>query len=194
MRKIGLISILLLLGLIKGNSVLAANECTSSDVNDRCMHGSLYYCAQDSTGYYKWIEDGPCDSGYCIPDNSRCADVGEEAGSVKNGTYYTNSDGAVIPSYPSGFKFASSSIGDIVSALLPYIFTIAGLILLVILIFGGMGLMTAAGDPKKIEAAKGRITMALVGFLIVFASYFIAQIVQVMLGVNFLGTGMTGTN
>ncbi len=107
-----------------------------------------------------------------------------------------NNSDAVIPSYPTDsegntFKFSDAKIGDIISALLPSVFTIAGLILLVILIFGGMGLMTAAGDPKKIEAAKGRITMAFVGFLIVFASYFIAQIVQVMLGVNFLGGSTT---
>lgn len=98
---------------------------------------------------------------------------------------------AEIPDYPTDdngntFKFADATVGDIFSAILPYIYVIAGLILLFMLIAGGLGLMTAAGDPKKVEASQGRITMALVGFLIVFVSYLVVQLVEVMLNVQIL--------
>ncbi|MCJ7805260.1 hypothetical protein MUP46_01310 [Patescibacteria group bacterium] len=83
------------------------------------------------------------------------------------------------------FKFVgSSSIGEIISSLLPYLFTGAGLLLLLYLIFGGLQLMTSRGDPKAVQSAQGKITGALIGFLIVFASYWIVQIVASILGLQ----------
>jgi hypothetical protein len=55
------------------------------------------------------------------------------------------------------------------------------------LIYGGYALLTSAGEPKKVAQAKGVITTALIGFAIVFISYWIIQIVQIILGVNFGG-------
>jgi len=84
------------------------------------------------------------------------------------------------------FKFVNGNVGDIVSGLLPYVYVLAGLILLLMLISGGIGLMTSAGNPDKSKAAMGKITGGLIGFLIIFVSYFIAQIVEVLLGVSFM--------
>jgi hypothetical protein len=103
---------------------------------------------------------------------------------VKN-VLATEVGGVTLPDYTGvNFKFANKSVADIFNALLPYIFVIAGLILLFILIAGGFGLMTAVGDPKKIEASQGRITSALIGFLIIFISYFVVQLVELMLGIK----------
>lgn len=77
-------------------------------------------------------------------------------------------------------------IGSVISELLKYIYPAAGLLLLVILIWGGITLMTAAGDQNKMKEGYGKITAGLIGFVIVFVSYFVAQIVQVILGVKFL--------
>lgn len=74
------------------------------------------------------------------------------------------------------------NIGDIVSTALKFVFPAAGILLLVYLIFGGFSLMTSSGDPKAIQAAKGRITSALIGFIIVFAAYWIVQISGLILG------------
>jgi hypothetical protein len=99
----------------------------------------------------------------------------------------SSNDTVKLPDYTgTGFKFANSTVGSIFGALLPYVFVVAGLVLLFMLIVGGIGLMTATGDPKKVEASQGRITMALVGFLIIFASYFIVQLVEIALGVKVL--------
>lgn len=75
------------------------------------------------------------------------------------------------------FLVGNTTIGSIVSAAIPWIFTIAGMLLLVYLIFGGLQLMLAQGDPKNTQAAKSHITNALVGFIIVFLAYFIVQLV-----------------
>ena len=82
------------------------------------------------------------------------------------------------------FKFAEKTIGDIISALLTYIFAIAGIILFVFLILGGFELLTSAGDPEKAKKAQGRITSALIGFLIIFLAYWLAQILEVIFGIT----------
>ena len=92
-----------------------------------------------------------------------------------------------LPTYTgTGFKFDAKNLGDVVSAALPYVYAIAGLSMLLIIIWGGISLMTSAGDPGKSKAGYGMIQGGLVGFLIIFIAYFVAQIIQVVLGVKFL--------
>jgi len=85
-----------------------------------------------------------------------------------------------------------NNLGEIISGkngytgLLSYILVAAGLVLLIMLITGGIGLMTSAGNPDKIKASYGRITHALIGFIIIFASYLIVQLAEVILGVTIL--------
>jgi len=88
---------------------------------------------------------------------------------------------------PPDFKFPGGTIGDILSALLPYIYVLAGLILFVYLIIGGFGLLTSAGDPKAVESAKGKITSAIIGFIIIFISYWLVQILEIVFGIEILG-------
>lgn len=92
----------------------------------------------------------------------------------------------VFPGNPNphglNLKDPNLTVGGIVSALLPYLFTIAGLILLIYLILGGIGLMTSGGDPKAVDSAKGKITNGLVGFLVIFVAYWLIKILQTILG------------
>jgi len=78
-------------------------------------------------------------------------------------------------------------IGDIVSALLPYLFTISGIILLLYLIYGGFQYMLSRGDPKAMQAAQGKITTAIVGFVIVFIAYWLVQLLGKVLGLTQIG-------
>lgn len=80
----------------------------------------------------------------------------------------------------------TNGVSLIISKLLPFIYAGAGLYLLVLLILGGITLMTAAGDQGKMKQGYGQITAGLIGFVIIFVSYFIAQIVQIALGIRFL--------
>ena len=92
-----------------------------------------------------------------------------------------------LPTYAgTGFKFENATLGEIIGQLLPYVYVVAGLVLLLMLIAGGIGLMTSAGNPDKSKAAFGRISGALIGFVIIFISYFVAKIVEVVLGVKFM--------
>jgi len=75
-------------------------------------------------------------------------------------------------------------LGDILSRLLPYVYAVAGLMLFIFLIIGGFGYLTSGGDPKKVEMAQGKITHALMGFLIIFLSYWLAQLFEIIFGIQ----------
>ncbi|QLG69924.1 MAG: hypothetical protein CH104c_0693 [Candidatus Woesebacteria bacterium] len=83
-----------------------------------------------------------------------------------------------------GLKFAGGNVGTIVGESLKYIFAVAGILLLIYLILGGFQYLTSAGDPKKAQEAQSKITQALIGFVIIFASYWIVQIVAAVLGLD----------
>lgn len=73
-------------------------------------------------------------------------------------------------------------ISIFINILLPYIFVLSGIILIFFVIISGINLMLAAGDPKKSEEGKARLTSAIIGFTIIFATYWIYEIVRYILG------------
>jgi hypothetical protein len=84
---------------------------------------------------------------------------------------------------PSAFK-TPTGIGEIVSLFLKASFTIAGLVLLLFFIIGAIGLIRSAGkdDPNKAAQSQKTITSAVIGFVIVFASYWIVKLIGQILG------------
>ena len=87
----------------------------------------------------------------------------------------------------NNFKFAGQSFGDIINFVIPYIFTAAGLLLLLYLIYGGYHMIISGGEPKALQEARGKVTNALIGFIIVFISYWLVQIVGKILGIEGFG-------
>lgn len=74
--------------------------------------------------------------------------------------------------------------GAIISAALPLLFSLAGLILFIMLIWGSMEIFLGAASPKSAEQGKKRITSALIGFILLFSSFWIAQIISQIFGLN----------
>lgn len=64
------------------------------------------------------------------------------------------------------------------------IFFVAGAAFLFFLISAGISMMTSKGDPKALEAAKAKLTNALIGFVIIFTAYWIVQVVGLLLGLD----------
>jgi len=87
----------------------------------------------------------------------------------------------------TGLKGAFTNITDIINTLLPFIFYGAGIAVLIYLIIGGLQMMLSQGDPKAMESAKGKITGALVGFVIIFISYWLVLIIGKLLGISNFG-------
>ncbi len=81
---------------------------------------------------------------------------------------------------------------QIVQLLLPYIFSIAGIVLLFNLISSGFKLMTSQGEPKAVQSAQAKITTSLIGILILFTSFWIVNLIMKFFGISFGGFG--GTN
>ena len=81
-------------------------------------------------------------------------------------------------------------IGDILSAALQISLVIAGLIVLLMVIMGGIQYMTSGGDKEEAQAAQKRITAALVGLVIVVSAYALAVIIEKVFGVSIV----TGIN
>lgn len=79
-----------------------------------------------------------------------------------------------------------TGIAKFVSIFLNIAFVLAGIVLLFFFILGGIGLIGGAGnsDPQKAEQAKKTLTSAMIGFVIVFASYWIVKLVGQLLGIE----------
>ncbi len=72
----------------------------------------------------------------------------------------------------------------ILSQVLAYAFPLAGLILFVMLVWGGFEILSGATTKKSLDSGKQRITSAIVGFLLLFSSYWIMRVVEIVFSVN----------
>ena len=52
------------------------------------------------------------------------------------------------------------------------------------IVAGGFTIFTSAGNPEKIKKGQGMLVNALVGFLVIFASYWIIQLLEATLAIN----------
>jgi hypothetical protein len=89
-------------------------------------------------------------------------------------------------------KAGFGSIGEILSNLLNNVYVLAGVILFILLIVGGFMFMIGAGqeNPEKAKKGKQAITAALIGFAVIFCSYWIIRIIEIVTAVNILNPGL----
>ncbi len=69
-------------------------------------------------------------------------------------------------------------LNTLIAWLYYFIIGIAGISAFVMLVWGGVEWMTSAGNPSKITSAKDRMTSALLGLLIILASWLILQVIN----------------
>jgi len=84
---------------------------------------------------------------------------------------------AIFPT-TSPFANETASLGLIITEFLKYFFPLSGLLLFAYLIWGGFQYLTSGGDPKAMEQAKGKVTNAIIGFIIIFVAYWVVQIFE----------------
>lgn len=78
------------------------------------------------------------------------------------------------------------NFGSLISAFIKLAMLLAALLTFVFLIWGGIQWITSGGDKSAYEAARGRITAALVGLAIVAASWAIMKLVESFFGIEIL--------
>lgn len=79
-------------------------------------------------------------------------------------------------------------LGKLVSNLLTTVFVVVGIIFIFFAIFSGISLISSADEnsPEKIQKAQRALTTAIIGIVIVFTSYFILRLLEVIIGVEFI--------
>ena len=61
---------------------------------------------------------------------------------------------------------------------------LAGIALLIMLFVAGFNFLFAQGDPKKLEAARGTLTNAIIGLIVIAIAYLILLTIQAFTGVQ----------
>lgn len=79
-----------------------------------------------------------------------------------------------------------TSVGGIMTKLVPTILVVAGMVAVFFIIWGGFRYMTAQGDPKAIDSARGTITQAIVGLVIILIVGVLVGLIGAVLRVNIL--------
>lgn len=86
---------------------------------------------------------------------------------------------------PTNIKIGD--IGKLISALVGLLLILAALMAFFFLILGGIQWITSGGDKAGMEAARNKITHAIVGLIIVGAAWAIMILVQNFLGIQIIG-------
>ena len=88
----------------------------------------------------------------------------------------------IIVPRPPGFVFGD--IGVLIKNFVAVGLTISALLVFVYLVWGGIQWITSGGDKAGVEAARNRITAALIGLAIVAAAWALIQIIQQFFGIK----------
>lgn len=81
-----------------------------------------------------------------------------------------------------------TEIGTLISAVVGTLLIISALVTFVYLILGGIQWITSGGDKAAMEAARNKITHAIVGLIIVGSAWAIMALVQNFLGISIIGS------
>jgi hypothetical protein len=79
-----------------------------------------------------------------------------------------------------------SGVGSLINNILPNVYIAGGVIIFFMILFGGFTIIANAGNKDKIADGTKTITSAIIGLLVLFGSYWIIQLIQVVTGVSIL--------
>jgi hypothetical protein len=101
--------------------------------------------------------------------------------------------GAAIEVDTNNLKGYANNMGDVINGVLSFVMVIAALLVLFYLIWGGIEWITSGGDKGKTESARNKITAAVIGIIILAASFAILQLVLTFLGLGTLNEALKVT-
>lgn len=79
-------------------------------------------------------------------------------------------------------------LGNLISLIIDLFLIVGTLVAFFMLLYGAILWMTSGGDKAKLETARSKITFALIGLFILFASFAIIKIIEQIFGITLLGT------
>lgn len=92
---------------------------------------------------------------------------------------------------PKPPNYSIVDIGKLIQAAVGTLLILAALLAFFFLILGGIQWITSGGDKSGMEAARNKITHAIVGLIIVGAAWAIMLLVQNFLGTTFISGDVT---
>lgn len=69
-----------------------------------------------------------------------------------------------------------TKLTDVIQILTNFLYPLAAIILLFVLIWGGIDFLTSRGEAEKVNGAKQKITAGIIGFILLLLSYVITQV------------------
>ena len=94
-------------------------------------------------------------------------------------------DGIVNPVIPGLRGDYGAKLGGIISGIMGFLLTLAGLLSFFYLLTGGIQWITSGGDKAGIDTARQKILNAIIGLIITFATWAIMKVVFQFLGIDF---------
>lgn len=85
-------------------------------------------------------------------------------------------------SLPTSTQYGFTTLGQAIQSVLNLVFFFALILVLIYLLWGGIQWITAGGDKQGTEAARGKITGAIVGIIIVAVAFAIYQLLLGFIG------------
>lgn len=76
------------------------------------------------------------------------------------------------------------TLGDLINLLLPFIMTLAGIVLFLVLVWGGIDVMTAQGSADKMKSGRAKVTAAVIGIVLLILSYFVTKLIAYIFGMD----------
>lgn len=83
------------------------------------------------------------------------------------------------------------NIVNVLRGVIQFILVVAFVLAFIFLIIGGIRWIVAGGDEKGVAGARGMITAALIGLVIVLVAYAIIRLVEIFFAVNIISEGVT---
>lgn len=83
-----------------------------------------------------------------------------------------------------GVASSEIKLGHIISRILTFMMPLAGVILLLVLIWGGYDYILSQGNQDKIKSAHAKITAGLIGFGLLIFSYFLVRLISFIFGLQ----------
>ena len=94
----------------------------------------------------------------------------------------TDWGGMVDPTGGSDPVPTFASLETLFQNVIQFVVAISGVALFVMLLVGGFSFLFSGGDPKKLEQARGTITNAAFGLVLIVSAYIILRIIGVFTG------------
>lgn len=90
---------------------------------------------------------------------------------------------------PKGDEFSTLpeiTVSSIVPVVIQVVLIVAAVVAFIFLIIGGIKWITSGGDKQQVETARGTITAALIGLLIVFAAWALIKLLGYFFSVDIM--------